>query len=164
MNRDGLRRLLRVLPLVLAVGVTVAACGDHEFHPPSEEAQEARADSVYDPVIFDTLTWSSTSARIQQGNLVFADQCRRCHGPLGRGGTDYARVNELQVPSLVERDWPMAGRIDSVRYEIFVGHGKGMPNWGVGRLSPRQIDAAAFYILHQLRPDVLQDSARIPGD
>lgn len=158
-------RRFPLVPLVaLALGVGAAACGEHEFHPPSEEAQEARADSVYNPAIFDTITWSSTADRIQQGNLVFADECRRCHGPLGRGGTDYDRANELQVPSLVERDWPLAGRIDSARYEIFVGHGSGMPNWGVGRLSPRQIDAAAFYILHQLRPDVLQDNARIPGD
>ncbi len=150
--------------LALALAAAVGACGKHEFHPPDEEAEEARADSAYDPALFDTLTWTSTADRIQQGNLVFADECRRCHGPLGHGGTDYARANDLHVPSLVTRDWHLAGKLDSVRYAIFVGHGKGMPNWGVRRLGPRQIDAAAFYILHQLRTDVIQDSARIPGD
>ncbi len=67
------------------------------------------------------------------------------------------------MPSLVTPDWPYAGSIDSVRHRVFVGHGE-MPNWGVVRLSPRAIDAAAAYVLEQLRPEVLNDSVEIPGD
>ena len=148
--------------LILGLAWAATGCGDHEFHPPSEEERTARADSAYSPALFDSIAWRSDSLRIQTGNLVFADECRRCHGPLGRGDTDYARENQLDVPSLVEPDWAY-GRIDSVRHQIFVGHGE-MPNWGVGRLTPRQIDAAAAYILEQLRPEVLGDSVNSPGD
>lgn len=151
---------LLALALAMAAG---AACSDHEFHPPSEEEREARADSMFTPALFDSLTWASDSARIVAGNLVFADECRRCHGALGRGNSEYATQHDLDVPSLVEPGWALAASIDSVRYQIFVGHGEHMPDWGVGRLSPRQIDAAAAYILEQLRPEVLADSVRIPG-
>lgn len=158
-----MKRLSRFWALTLVLGVTAVGCSDHEFHPPSEEEREAQADSVYSAAIFDTLTWASDSARIQTGNLVFADECRRCHGPLGRGETDYARDNELEVPSLVSEGWALEGQIDTIRHRIFVGHGPGMPNWGMGRLTPRQIDAAAFYILEQLRPEVLSDTTAPTG-
>lgn len=153
----------RCWPLALVLGLLAVACSDHEFHPPSEEEREAQADSIYSSALFDTVSWSSDSARIQAGNLVFANECRRCHGPLGRGDTDYARENELDVPSLVAPDWALAGQIDTVRHRVFVGHGEGMPNWGVGRLTPRDIDAAAFYILEQLRPEVLSDTTELPA-
>lgn len=149
----------------ILAGLVIAAstaCGDHEFHPPSDEERTARADSMYSPALFDTIAWSADSVRLQNGNLVFADECRRCHGPLGRGNTEYARENDLDVPSIVEPVWPLAASIDTVRHQIFVGHGE-MPNWGVGRLSPREIDAAAAYILYQLRPEVLTDTVEIPG-
>ena len=153
----------RLTLLTLALGLAAGACSDHEFHPPDEESRSAQADTLYSPVAFDTLTWSSDSARIATGNLVFADECRRCHGPVGRGDTDYARENELDVPSLVEEDWAYAGSIDSVRHAIFVGHGE-MPEWGIGRLSTREIDAVATYLLRQLRPEMLRDRVEIPGD
>lgn len=149
--------LPRLVLLGLVSAWTVGACGDHEFEPPSQEERSARADSVYSPALFDSITWASDSLRLQSGNLVFADECRRCHGPLGRGETEYARNNDIEVPSLVEPDWAYAGLMDSVRHRIFVGHQR-MPNWGVVRLTPRQIDAAAAYILEQLRPEVLADS------
>lgn len=149
--------------LALAFGLAMAGCDKHEFHPPSEQSREAKADSAYDSALFDSISWSSDSARVTAGNLVFADECRRCHGPLGEGGTPYAEAHDLAVPSLVTRNWPYAGRIDSVRHRIFVGHIGGMPNWGIGALTPRQIDAAAYYVVHQLRTDVLRDSMQVPG-
>ena len=152
----------RLATLALILATAVAACDDHEFHPPGEEERAARADSMYQAASFDTIAWASDSARIQTGNLVFADECRRCHGPLGRGDTDYARERELDVPSLVTPDWPYATSVDTVRRQIFVGHGPGMPEWGVGRLTAREIDAVAAYVLRQLRPEVLADTATIP--
>ncbi|NIP83155.1 MAG: hypothetical protein GWM90_29560 [Gemmatimonadetes bacterium] len=149
-------RLAAALSLALASIAT--ACGDHEFHPPAEEEQVARADSLYSSALFDSLTWASAEERTQAGNLVFADECRRCHGPLGRGDTDYAAEHELDVPSLVEPDWEYDGDLPGTRRVIYTGHLGGMPDWGPDRLTPRQIDAAAFYILEQLRPEVLTDS------
>lgn len=149
-----------VLLTVLAV---VGACSDHEFHPPGQEARLERADSLYEDARFDTIEWRSDAERIQAGNLVFADECRRCHGPLGRGGTEYAESYELDVPSLVEQGWEYDGMTDSVRYHIFVGHGREMPQWGVGRLTPKEIDAVAAYITDQLRPEMLSDTTTIPA-
>lgn len=153
----------RLAALALAVALGVAACNDHEFHPRSEAERVEQAEAMYEAANFDTVTWASDSARIATGNLVFADECRRCHGPLGRGDTDYARERELDVPSLVEPDWPLAGSVDTVRWQIFVGHGAGMPEWGVGRLTPREIDAAATYVVQQLRPEILSDTIPVPA-
>lgn len=146
-------------PLLLAAALALTACGDHEFHPPDREGRVAEAETRLDDARFDTVSWDSRDVRISAGNLVFADECRRCHGPLGRGDTDYARRNDLEVASLVEPDWEHADDLDAVRRRIFVGHAEGMPNWGVGQLSARQIDAVAFYILEQLRPEILEAEA-----
>ncbi len=145
---------VRIAGLCLAAGAA-AACGDHEYEPPSREERVAEARALFQDARFDTVTWGSDSARIEAGNLVYADECRRCHGPIGHGDTDYARRNEIEVASLVEPDWEYADDLDAVRLRIFVGHAAGMPNWGVGRLTERQIDAAAFYITEQLRPEIL---------
>lgn len=143
--------------LCLAAGL--AACGEHEFHPPDRGAQVAAADSMYSPTMFDTITWASDSLRLFEGNNTFGAECRRCHGYLGRGETDYAREHDIHVPSLVQRDWRFANDPEGLRKMIFTGHA-GMPTWGVAGISPREIDAVSYYVLHQLRPDVLGDSVR----
>jgi mono/diheme cytochrome c family protein len=151
--------------VVLAVALAAAgltACQDHEFHPPPAEERVSSADSMYSPALFDSVTWESPEARVEAGNLVFADECRRCHGAVGRGDTEYAEGQELDVPSLVEADWELAGDLEEVRRRVFIGHITGMPSWGLNRLEPRQIDAAAFYIMEQLRPEILADSATAP--
>lgn len=131
----------------------LAACGEHEFHPPSREAQVAEAEAAYSPALFDSIGWDADSARFAAGNDIFASRCRKCHGPDGRAGTDYAREQELDVPSLIEADWPYAGDIAAVRRRIFVGHPQGMPTWGVAGLTPREIDAVAYYVLSGLRSE-----------
>lgn len=143
--------LTATLVAVLATG----ACQKHEFEPPDREDQVVEASRRFTPALFDTVTWEADSIRAQDGNAVYAATCRRCHGTLGRGDTELAQERELDVPSLVEPDWPYAASIDSVRARIFSGHAEGMPTFGVARLSPREIDGVAWYILHQLRPDVL---------
>lgn len=105
--------------------------------------------------LFDTVAWDDDDVRAHQGNEVFATRCRVCHGPLGAGGTDYARSQNLIVPSLVEPGWPLAASIDSLRHRIYTGHEGGMPTWGVVGISPREIDAAAFYVLELLRPEII---------
>lgn len=139
-----------------AVGVLAAAilgC-EHEFEPPDPSLRVERAAAAYSPALFDTVTWESQDLRITQGNVAYAEQCRRCHGTLGRGGTDYARARDLAVPSLVEPAWAFAS-LDSLRRRIYTGHESGMPVFGDGTLDPRGIDATAAYILLDLRPEVL---------
>lgn len=153
------------LATLLTIAVVVAAgtaCQDHDYHPPSEEERLSFADSLYSPALFDSITWDSDERRVEAGNLVYADECRRCHGAIGRGNTSYAREQRLAVPSLVDPDWELAGDLSGVRQRIFTGHTGGMPAWGPHSLTPRQIDAAAFYILEQLRPEILADSTTVP--
>lgn len=155
MKRLRPRRAL-VLVIVLAAAGT-AACGeDHEFEPPDRDSQRTEARQRFEAAVFDTLAWSSDSARRVLGEEVFATKCRKCHGYLGRGGTEYAARRNLEVPSLVEPDWPYAGKPDSARRRIFVGHSE-MPSFGLRRVNARQIDAVTYYVLEVLRPDVLEE-------
>jgi mono/diheme cytochrome c family protein len=140
--------------VLLAATLILGGCEEHEFHPPDRAAHVARADSAYTTAGFDSITWSADAERITAGNLVYADECRRCHGPLGKGGTEYAESRDLDVPSLVEPDWAYGDDVDAVRRRIFTGHPDGMPTWGVGRLNPRQVDAVAYYLVAQLRTEV----------
>ncbi|HSR43479.1 MAG TPA: c-type cytochrome [Longimicrobiales bacterium] len=149
----GLRRA-GAAALVACLGV--GACGpEHEFEPPDREEQVAEADTLFSAAVFDTLTWPSDEARALEGNVVYSSRCRQCHGPLGRGGTDYATERDLDVSSLVEPGWEYADDPDGVRRRIFAGHPEGMPTFGVAGITPREIDATAFYILERLRPEVL---------
>lgn len=148
-------RAPRLPALAVALAAGLSAC-HQEFEPPDRAARVARADSLFATRSFDTISWSDAGTRLTEGNLVYAEECRRCHGALGRGDTDYARERNLDVPSLVERDWPMA-QADSLRRKIFIGHESGMPIFGDGDLSLRQIDATAAYILLTLRPEVLEE-------
>ncbi len=139
--------------LVLAAGL--AACGEHEFHPPPREARVAEADSLLTPALFDSIRWAGPEARLEAGSIVFATHCRDCHGHLGRGETEYDAYHHLDVPSLVRPDWRDAHDIHDLRRHIFIGHPEGMPTWGVAGIEPREVDAVAYYILEQLRPEVL---------
>lgn len=139
---------------VLAVLVAASAACGHDLEPPDRGERTRQAERVYSSALFDTVTWPSDSIRALTGNETYAVECRRCHGPLGRGTTDYARERGLVVPSLVTPDWRLA-TMDSLRRTIFVGHEEGMPGFGVGGITPREIDGAAYYVLNTLRPEVL---------
>lgn len=148
--------IARLRNCAIAFVVLLAACGKHEFHPPSQEQQVAQADSLYNPAVFDSIHWPSDAGRLLVGNEVYARKCDKCHGPLGKGGTDYARQQNLQVPSLVRSDWQFGNNPDTVRRRVFIGHTNGMPTWGVAELSAREVDAVTAYVIEQLRPDALK--------
>jgi mono/diheme cytochrome c family protein len=141
----------RIVPLWAGLAI-LSACEKPEMVPPSPEERVAEAEAAYDPARFDTIQWASSEERLRTGNEVFAVECRACHGPLGRGDTPYARERGLDVPSLVDPDG-VGDDLEAVRRRIFTGHPAGMPVWGIGGITPREIDAVAYYLLHQLRPD-----------
>ena len=149
-----MRRSLLATSVVWASTVAVGTACDHEFHPPDRSAIVAEAEAEYSDSLFDEVVWTSQEARVQEGNAIYAEDCRTCHGPLGRGGTDYALQRQLDVPSLVEPDWALDD-LDALRHQIYVGHETGMPVFGEGGLSLFQMDAVAGYILDVLRPEVL---------
>lgn len=147
------RRPRCALCLAAALVVTATACG-HDFEPPDRGARVEQASAVYTSAMFDSISWDDGGVRLSDGNTIYAEECRRCHGQLGRGQTDYARERRLEVPSLVEPEWHLAA-LDSLRRSIFVGHATAMPLFGDGDLSLRQIDAVGAYIIDVLRPEVL---------
>lgn len=152
-------RAAAALAVVLG-GVLPAACEEKSYEPPPEEHRIELADSLYSPALFDTITWTSDQTRIDAGNLVYADNCRRCHGAVGEGGLANVAGREIFVPSLVRADWPFGHDIAAIRQRTFTGHTGGMPSWGITRLTPREIDAVAYYLTEQLRPEMLDDPVR----
>jgi len=145
----------RSVAYVATLGLALAGAGcGHDFEPPDRGIRVEQAAAVYSPALFDSISWTQEEVRLTEGNAIYAEECRRCHGQLGRGGTEYARERRLEVPSLVQPEWPLA-ELDALRRSIFVGHETAMPLFGDGDLSPRQIDAVGAYIIDVLRPDVL---------
>jgi mono/diheme cytochrome c family protein len=147
-----LPRASALLSLLLMVG-----CGGHDFEPPDRGERVREAEAAFSPAVFDSVSWASDSLRAFSGNTVYAEKCGRCHGPLGRGNTDYARGRGLEVPSLVEPESALTS-VDTLRHVIFVGHEEGMPIFGAGGITPREIDGVAYYILNVLRPDAVETS------
>lgn len=138
--------------VLVLIPLALAACKDHEFHPPDREEQVMRATTRYRHADFDTIAWADSVERMMTGNQVFAAHCRKCHGTVGEGGTEYAATQGFDVPSLVRADWPYDS-IGAVRERVFAGHAEGMPSWGLGRLTLREIDAAAHYVQYGLRTE-----------
>ena len=136
----------------LAAVLTLGGCKEHEFHPPDREEQVQVATGRYHQADFDTIAWPDSAQLLTVGNEIFAANCRKCHGPLGEGGTEYAATQGLEVPSLVRPDWPYDS-IGAVRERVFAGHAAGMPSWGIGRLTLREIDAVARYVQDVLRSE-----------
>ena len=144
----------RALPgLALALLLVVTACG-HEFEPPDRGERIRQAELAYSSSLFDSVTWAEEEDRDELGNEIYAEKCRKCHGPMGRGETDYARERGLTIPSLVEPQWAYAS-LDSLHKTIYVGHEEGMPGYGDGGITAREIDAVSSYVLNVLRPEVI---------
>jgi mono/diheme cytochrome c family protein len=144
-------RTTSALSICMALALCTTGCG-HDFEPPDRAIRVQEAEALYNVELFDSIAWPSDSVRALEGNVVYAEMCRRCHGPLGLGETDYARQRGLEIPSLVEPDWALAS-LDTLRHVIFVSHGAGMPIYGTAGITPRQIDGAAYYVIEVLRPD-----------
>jgi mono/diheme cytochrome c family protein len=146
------------LALSSLVLISAAGCGGESEEEMAARRQAARADSVsmaeaaFDAMVFDTVSWESSEARIQRGAIVWRASCEKCHGAEGRGDGEYATQLGLEVPSFLEPDWMYAYEVDSLRHRIFVGLEGDMPNWGLHGLGYRNIDAAAGYINSLVAP------------
>lgn len=145
--------------LIPAAVLLAVACGSEPEADVDPEARlrSARADSVrmaealYDASHFDTIQWESEEALLSRGRTVWTYSCQKCHGSDGRGGGEFAVQAALEPPDLTASEWPHAGDLATIRRRIFVGHEKGMPNWGLHGLKYRDIDAVATYIDQVIR-------------
>jgi mono/diheme cytochrome c family protein len=153
-RRGSSTRCRRAL-LVLVPAALLAACESPEYERPDRAEQVLEAEAMLTPETFDTVTWTSAQERAYAGNNVYAAKCRSCHGYMGEGDTEYARQRNVTVPSLVRPDWP-DDDVPSVRRRVYTGHPAGMPTFGVAGITPREIDAVAYYLVEVLRPEVLQ--------
>lgn len=147
---------MRWVAVSLSIAVLVGACGESgpREAPVSQAAMDSvtMADSVYDATMFDTIAWDSAGAALERGRVVFSFSCQRCHGHTGRGeGGFVSRGDTLRPPSFLDLDWRFADDREGIRQQVFVGTAEGMPHWGLVGLKPRDIDAAAAYILDVLR-------------
>jgi mono/diheme cytochrome c family protein len=152
------------IPLIAAAAIPLlAACGDApdqaEVAAEAEaERRAAAADSVmlaaemYDPAVFDTITWESPEAKLERGKVVFGISCSKCHGPSGAGDGEFVmRGDTLRPPSFQAADWEYADDVEGLRRQVFTGTEENMPHWGFYGLKYRDIDAAAAYIREVLR-------------
>lgn len=139
----------------VACAFILCACGGGEEQPEvsrEEALRAARADSVaraeemYDPTVFDTLTWESDNARWERGGVVWTFTCQRCHGADGMGQGEDAVNFSIEVPDLTAPDWPLGGNLPEIRRRIFTGHDSEMPSMGLIGLSYPDVDAVAHYI------------------
>ena len=75
---------------VFAAAALLSACEGQRFEPPDRAERVDRAEGVYSPALFDTIRWADEQARLLAGNLVYAEECRRCHGA-HRAGAQHGR-------------------------------------------------------------------------
>lgn len=152
---------MRTLRLALPVAlILVTACGptdEERAAARAESLRQARADStaraegMYDPAAFDTISWAAPDSALARGATVWSVSCQRCHGFIGRGDGDLATEHGLEMPDLTRTPWEYDGDLEAIRHRIFVGHESEMPNWGLHGLAYRDIDAVARHILDDIR-------------
>ena len=139
----------------LVIGVTFACTGGEEGETATEEPavdSVAMAAEVYDPTVFDTLSWESSEATVERGGVVFSYSCARCHGAQGYGDAGFVTQGDtLKPPSFHQSEWRFADDPEGLREMVFTGGEGGMPHWGLEGLSYRDVDAVTTYILERLR-------------
>lgn len=146
------------IALSVLATLVIGACGGES--PEDREAMRlaaradsvAMADSLYDPTVFDTLTWESPEKRLERGGMVWRASCQKCHGSDGQGGGELAQQMAIDVPSFLNPEWEYAGDAPAIRRRIFIGHKNVMPNWGLYGLKYRDIDAVTAYIEKRTSP------------
>lgn len=143
--------------VALAAALFAVGCQQEpsaEWRKAAEEAANRRAAEEaaarFTEAAYDTVTWRSAYARGERGRTVYDRSCAKCHGLYGTGGGSYAVEHELETGSLVEPGWLYDGDVPALRRRIFTGHGQGMPSWGLMELSPRDVDAVAYFVDERL--------------
>jgi high-affinity iron transporter len=89
---------------------------------------------------------------IEQGKMLYADQCASCHGMEGHGDGPAARFMSQEVPDLSDGEWKHAedGSVAAVAAVIRAGIDDSPMTPFEGTLSDEQINAVATYVVHAL--------------
>lgn len=137
--------------LVLTVVVAGCSNGDEQGSAPTSADTVAQALASFDETALDTVVWSSEQAAIERGANVFKWACATCHGPEGYGDGEYELDGDtLHPPSFQDPSWRFRDDPEGLRRYIFAGNVRGMPHWGLRRMTPRDIVALEKYIREDL--------------
>jgi mono/diheme cytochrome c family protein len=90
---------------------------------------------------------------IEQGKMLYADQCASCHGMEGKGDGPAARFLAEEVPDLSTAEWKYAedGSVAALAAVIKAGIDDSPMTPFEGTLSDEEINAVATYVVHVLR-------------
>ena len=78
-------------------------------------------------------------ALVEEGKVVFEDNCAACHGEDAKG------MQELGAPNLTDNIWLYGGSLETVMQTVQNGRGGIMPAWA-GRLDEATIKSLAVYV------------------
>ena len=89
---------------------------------------------------------------IEQGKMIYADQCASCHGTEGQGDGPAARFMSQEVPDLSAGEWKYAedGSVAALAAVIKAGIDDSPMTPFEGTLSDEEINAVATYVVHVL--------------
>ena len=87
---------------------------------------------------------------IEQGKMLYADQCASCHGTEGKGDGPAARFMSQEVPDLSDGEWKHAadGSVAALAAVIKAGIDDSPMTPFEGTLSDEEINAVAAYVVH----------------
>jgi hypothetical protein len=147
---------MRRIALPLVVALATISCGPSAEEEAAAAAAAAAAEQdslmgevseAYDPSVFDTLTWPTSTRRAEYGPTVYISSCAKCHGQTGLGDAGFVMAGDTLHPrSFREPDWHLAGDLEGIRRAVFTGNREGMPHWGLVGLSYGAVDAVAQFI------------------
>lgn len=141
---------MRRVPLFLVVSLLAACSGGAQ----NEGVATAEGDTLltaalasYSPAVFDSIAWTTDTARTNRGAVVWSFSCKKCHGEAGRGDGGWViNGDTLRPPDFQQPGWRFATDEAELMKYVYTGNPNGMPHWGVEGLKPRNISAVAAYI------------------
>lgn len=86
-------RTLKILSIIAAVALSIAACGD-------STTTNQSANTANTTQTANTPKPSPTQDAMAQARTTYAAECARCHGDKGDGGTATVLKKKIKVPSL----------------------------------------------------------------
>jgi mono/diheme cytochrome c family protein len=83
-------------------------------------------------LVMSVCTWTIGRAAEDPGERVYDSNCRRCHGPEGRGA---------RAPTLIPFDWSYAKALDLIRHPLC-----DMPSFSESDLSDAEVAQIVAYL------------------
>jgi cytochrome c oxidase cbb3-type subunit 3 len=132
-------RLKPMQPLIaaaiIAVGIGVTGCSKESAPPVSHPG------TAQPPSAGTAGTVSPESSLIAEGDALFKQMCKSCHGSRGNG------LGGSRGPSLQRKDFNYGRTREAIAQSIRGGRPGGMPSFS-HVFSPRQLEAISSYVMN----------------